>query len=219
MKTLTTEQIQYIENILTNRYNIKYQDTREEVLDHIACEVEDLMNEGVEFSEAFETVLINWKDLLKTDPYYFYKNTPYYISKNWIEQDSSIKNKSILFGLVIAGSQLATLLYSDKMYLITAILFTLISINTAVILNQLIKKATNEHATYLNKKVRKVISFNIVTSILLMSMLLFQDLLIAGDMLSFSQGLILACSLFVPFSLIWVLMTYKSYKRQLTKLL
>ncbi len=76
MTTLSTDQIKHIEEILITQYNIKYQDTRDEVLDHISCEIEELMNEGYEYEDTFKQTFINWKDLLKTDPFHFYKNTP-----------------------------------------------------------------------------------------------------------------------------------------------
>ncbi|MDR0195423.1 MAG: hypothetical protein LBI73_09895 [Myroides sp.] len=216
MKTLSTNQIQHIEEFLISQYHIKYQDTRDEVLDHIACEIEELMNEDKEYDEAFKTVFIRWEDLLKTDSYYFYKNTPYYISKNWIEQDSKIKSQSILIGFAIIALQLLVLLYSDNAFLTISTILAIVSINVAIVLRQLIKRIVNEHVIYLKKRIQKVLSYSIVTSVLLTGVLLGQNLLKAGDMYSFTQGFIFATSLFIPFYLTWILLTYKAYKHQLT---
>ncbi|MDM1499247.1 hypothetical protein [Myroides odoratimimus] len=56
MTTLSTNQITQIEDTLISKYNIKYQDTRYEVLDHIACEIEELINEGFGHREAYNIV-------------------------------------------------------------------------------------------------------------------------------------------------------------------
>jgi len=40
MIKLTSEQIQCIEERLLKKYNLKYAEIRNEILDHIACEIE-----------------------------------------------------------------------------------------------------------------------------------------------------------------------------------
>ncbi|KZE74144.1 hypothetical protein AV926_18075 [Myroides marinus] len=218
MKTLSTNQIQHIEEFLISQYNIKYQDTRDEVLDHLACEVEELMSEGYGYEEAVKTVFLNWKELLKTDSYYFYKNTPHFISKNWIEQDSKIKSQSILIGIVVMTLQLTTLLHSDNAFLLISILLSTLTTSIAIILNQSINEILNEHSIYLKKKIQKVISFSAVINILTTCMFLFQSQLIAGDIYAFTQGFVVGGALFIPFSLTWILLTYKIYINQLKKL-
>ncbi|MCC9044555.1 hypothetical protein LNQ81_17950 [Myroides sp. M-43] len=88
MKTLTTDQINQIEEFLTSQYNIKYQDSRDEVLDHIACEVEELMNEGAYFSEAFKLTIAKWHSQLK--PSLLMKKTPRLVVNTFIRQDVKV---------------------------------------------------------------------------------------------------------------------------------
>ncbi|MCC9044558.1 hypothetical protein LNQ81_17965 [Myroides sp. M-43] len=217
MATLTIDQIKEIEEFLITQYNIKYQDTREEVLDHIACEIEELMNEGYEYRDAFEQTFINWKVLLKTDPFHLYKNTPYFISKNWIEKDSRIKNNSILLGIILAVCQMTALVFSNSLYFIVSILLALGSLNIVFMLKHYIKMIASEHAVYLKKRIKKTTSYNALILVLFISILIFQHLLKKGDLLGFTQGFIIGGALFVPFSLTWTLLTYKSYKQQLSK--
>ncbi|WP_121965298.1 hypothetical protein [Myroides sp. N17-2] len=81
MKTLSSDHVKQIEDILTNRYNIKYQDTREEILDHIACEVEELMNGGAYFSEALDEIFKKWHPRLLLEYFGIYKGIPKFIAQ------------------------------------------------------------------------------------------------------------------------------------------
>ncbi|SHL45234.1 hypothetical protein [Myroides odoratimimus] len=81
MTTLSTNQIKQIEDTLISKYNIKYQDTRDEVLDHIACEIEELMNEGDEYEEAMELVFNKWHSKLLLEHFGVYKGIPKFISR------------------------------------------------------------------------------------------------------------------------------------------
>ncbi|KZE84212.1 hypothetical protein AV926_18795 [Myroides marinus] len=87
MKTLSTNQIQHIEEFLISQYNIKYQDTRDEVLDHIACEIEELMNEGKEYDNAFKIIFNKWNKDLSPHPWIRYKNVPSFLGRQWIKRD------------------------------------------------------------------------------------------------------------------------------------
>ncbi|WP_299608999.1 hypothetical protein [uncultured Aquimarina sp.] len=55
MGGLTKNQIQFIENYLVH-HKIKYWDVQIELLDHIVCEVEKKMKEGISFESAMEQV-------------------------------------------------------------------------------------------------------------------------------------------------------------------
>ncbi|APA94053.1 hypothetical protein [Myroides sp. ZB35] len=81
MTTLSTNQITQIEDTLISKYNIKYQDTRYEVLDHIACEIEELMNEGYEHREAYNIVFNKWHSKLLLEHFGVYKGIPKFISR------------------------------------------------------------------------------------------------------------------------------------------
>ncbi|MDM1396874.1 hypothetical protein HX049_06770 [Myroides odoratimimus] len=93
MTTLSTDQIKQIEKFLITQYNIKYQDTRDEVLDHIACEIEELMSEGDEYREAYNIVFNKWHSKLLLEYFGIYKGIPKFIAQpvaklttqsNWI---------------------------------------------------------------------------------------------------------------------------------------
>ena len=57
---LTTEQIQTVENYLTNK-DVEYIDLHLEVLDHISTDIETTMNENkLDFNEAFDEVKLRW---------------------------------------------------------------------------------------------------------------------------------------------------------------
>jgi len=60
---LTKEQIQEVENYLTNK-DVEYVDLHLEVLDHISSDVENLMNDNqLNFNEAFEEVKEKWNEV------------------------------------------------------------------------------------------------------------------------------------------------------------
>jgi len=96
MKTLSTNQIQHIEEFLISQYHIKYQDTRDEILDHIACEIEDLMNEGKEYNDAFKITFNKWNKDLSPHLWIRYNNIPRFLAKQWFWKDS------IAFAIILA---------------------------------------------------------------------------------------------------------------------
>lgn len=99
MKTLTTNQINQIEDFLISQYNIKYQDTRDEVLDHIACEVEGLMNEGFGYETAFKNTFTKWHKELCPHLWIRYNNIPRFLAKQWFWRDSLSFFILIILGL------------------------------------------------------------------------------------------------------------------------
>ncbi|KUF44282.1 hypothetical protein HX017_07090 [Myroides marinus] len=101
MKTLSTNQIQHIEEFLISQYHIKYQDTRDEVLDHIACEIEELMNEGKEYDNAFKITFNKWNKDLSPHPWIRYKNVPSFLGRQWIKRDIISIILCMLIGLSI----------------------------------------------------------------------------------------------------------------------
>ncbi|WP_177761645.1 hypothetical protein [Flavobacterium sp. I3-2] len=73
-QTLTTEQLQQIENKLYNDYDFYYDDSKYEIIDHIASEIEDQMQTST-FQFAFDTVFDQWKSKLQETEWngkYFY---------------------------------------------------------------------------------------------------------------------------------------------------
>lgn len=129
MKTLTTTQINQIEDFLISQYNIKYQDTRDEVLDHIACEVEELMSEGAYFSEALKLTIAKWHSQLKPS-LLIMKKTPRLIANKMLNENIKhlglIAITSILIGLALH--------YFIANYISnTLISFTLLAINILMV--------------------------------------------------------------------------------------
>lgn len=63
-QTLTTKQLKQIENKLYNDYDFYYDDTKYEVIDHIASEIEEnIKNQSFEI--AFKDTFLKWHDKLK----------------------------------------------------------------------------------------------------------------------------------------------------------
>lgn len=65
MKKLTTNQILEIETLLIQRYDLSFQAFRDEVVDHIACEIEEYLEQGVAYTQAKQHVLGKWHFELK----------------------------------------------------------------------------------------------------------------------------------------------------------
>lgn len=65
MKKLTTNQILEIETLLIQRYDLSFQAFRDEVVDHIACEIEEYLEQGVDYIQAKQHVLRKWHFELK----------------------------------------------------------------------------------------------------------------------------------------------------------
>lgn len=115
MKKLTTNQINQIEDTLISQYNIKYQDTRDEVLDHIACEVEELMNEGAYFSEAFKITIAKWHSQLKPSNWVINK-TPRFIVSRLIVKD--LQSIGLLFVLAVFTTSIIHVFIKDQLFIL-----------------------------------------------------------------------------------------------------
>ncbi|MEC4113542.1 hypothetical protein [Myroides pelagicus] len=87
MKTLSTNQVKQIEDFLITQYNIKYQDTRDEVIDHIACEIEELMTSGYEYRTAFQVTFDKWNKHLRPHSWIRYNDIPTYLARQWFKRD------------------------------------------------------------------------------------------------------------------------------------
>ena len=89
MKQLTTDQINHIDFVLRNDYSFEhFDDLRIELLDHIATEVEFMMEENtVTFEEALPQVLHKWQDELSLDRSGFYNKVPKIVGTLWKKLD------------------------------------------------------------------------------------------------------------------------------------
>ena|SRR5690554_272007 len=86
---LITDQINHIDYVLRNDYSFEYfDDLRVELLDHIASDVEVLMeNNSISFEDALPVVLYKWNDEISWDRNSKYNRVPKMVSKLWKKLD------------------------------------------------------------------------------------------------------------------------------------
>lgn len=89
MGKLTIKQINHIDYVLRNDYSFEdFDDLRIELLDHIATEVEGLLeNEPITFEEALFIVLDKWDDELSCDRNTYYNKVPKIVGTLWKKLD------------------------------------------------------------------------------------------------------------------------------------
>ncbi|MBB1150956.1 MULTISPECIES: hypothetical protein [unclassified Myroides] len=96
---ISLEQVQDIEKRLLQKYRLQQDDIRNEVLDHIACEIEELMNQGETYEEATTLVFRTWNVRLIANDKGVYKGIPHFI----LNQLNREYNIVALQSLLIAG--------------------------------------------------------------------------------------------------------------------
>lgn len=86
---LTTDQIDYIDYVLRNDYSFeKFDDLRIELLDHIASDVESLMeNKQISFEAALPEIFQRWNDEIAWNRNSKYKTVPKMVSNLWGKLD------------------------------------------------------------------------------------------------------------------------------------
>jgi hypothetical protein len=106
---LTTEQIATIEKTLVLN-GLNYEDIKLEVTDHIASEIEVLMNENsLVFEENLKIVFDKWKEQLKPSQSAAFLGRNFVAPKIVIDRLSSLKKREIITGFVFCF--LITLLF------------------------------------------------------------------------------------------------------------
>lgn len=97
MRTLTKENIRFIDNYLNNS-DIVYNDVRLEMVDHIATAIENQINAGgdVSFYEAFKIHMANNKESMLNDYKTFKKTTDKKIIKTLFKKLLSLKGTMLL---------------------------------------------------------------------------------------------------------------------------
>lgn len=134
MTKLTAVQIQQIEEKLSDKYNLKYAEIRSEILDHIACEIEELIQEGDTFEEAFILTFRNWNAKLISDKKGVYKAIPQFIVKQLDKEYKKVEFQSILLSLVFCVSWIGiTYNLSINTFLLMAFLLSINMIGVLVI--------------------------------------------------------------------------------------
>lgn len=105
MNRLTREQLNDIEERLLQKYNLKYSELRNELLDHIACEIEELMLQGETYDEATILVFRKWNVRLIANQKGIYKGIPHFVVNQLNSEYRKIEGISlviaILFGLLL----------------------------------------------------------------------------------------------------------------------
>ena len=86
---LPTDQINHIDYVLRNDSSFEnFDDLRVELLDHIASDVEALMeNNSISFEDALPVVLYKWNDEISWDRNSKYNRVPKMVSKLWKKLD------------------------------------------------------------------------------------------------------------------------------------
>lgn len=151
MTQLTKQQIKQIEQFLIDHYNIKYADTRYEVLDHIACHIEELIANGTTYTDAFKTTFNKWNKDLNPHLWIRYNNIPRYLAKNWFWRDIAYHAVAIIVGLGIPH------LFADEItnYNLANTLFTisaLLTVSLSTILYFQYRKTQNYRLRFIAKE-------------------------------------------------------------------
>lgn len=136
---LTTEQIEYIDNTLVLN-GLEFEDIKLEVTDHIASEIEVLMEENtLSFEDNFHEVINKWKPQLRPTISFWINNsksTPSIVTNKCNKLLKSVFMYSIIWGLVT--SIIVTIISKqvhndDVIYILNSILKAL-SISLFIIL-------------------------------------------------------------------------------------
>lgn len=106
---LTPLQIQTIDERLLQKYELKYEEFRLELLDHIACDIEELMEQGEPYEEATILVFRKWNVKLLSNTKGFYKGIPHFIldqiKATYRKTEIKLLGFALLFGLILIISE------------------------------------------------------------------------------------------------------------------
>lgn len=109
MQTLTSHQLQHINQFLIEQYRLYYIDLQAEVMDHIATDIEVELQQGKSYEEAFVLVFAKWDALLKPAKGFF-RGIPRFVANQWTKERLKRGAKACLFGA------LTTLLVGSLFY-------------------------------------------------------------------------------------------------------
>ncbi len=134
MTKLTVEQIQQIEERLYGKYNLKYDEIRNEILDHIACEIEELIQEGETFEDASILTFRKWNAKLISEKKGVYRGIPQFIVKQLDKEYKKVEFQSMLLSLVFCISWIViTYNLSINAILLMAFLLSINAVGVLVI--------------------------------------------------------------------------------------
>ncbi|MBW3520205.1 hypothetical protein [Flavobacterium sp. NKUCC04_CG] len=163
MKSLNTDQIGIIEEILLEKYNLKYDHLRVEILDHIASETEALIyKEALPFDLALKTVFKLWHKELQTKKLGMYKNIPRMVAALWRRLDveflAVFAVVSTAVFLLIRGYEVDDQVIKDGVLLVLIINMLILTETISLIFNSSQKTVLNE---YVKKSVLACLGFNV----------------------------------------------------------
>lgn len=151
MTQLTKQQIKQIEQFLIDHYKIKYEDARYEVLDHIACDIEELMSNGTSYTDAFKTTFNKWNKNLNPHLWVRYNNIPRYLAKNWFWKDIAYNTFAIIIGLAIPylfANEITNYNLANSLFTVSALL----SVTLSTILYFQYRKVQNYRLRFIAKE-------------------------------------------------------------------
>ena len=105
MKNITQPQLQHIDQFLMEHYRLYYIDIRAEVVDHMANDIEEQLQDKT-YEEAFVHVIAKWDATLKPSKFFF-RGIPRFIAQQWTKERIKRGAKACLLGalttLIIAS--------------------------------------------------------------------------------------------------------------------
>lgn len=102
IKKITLEQVQSIEEQLLNKYELQQDEIRYEILDHIACEIEELMHQGETYDEAMTLVFRTWNVRLIANEKGIFKGIPHFILNQLNREYKKVELKSLLIAALLS---------------------------------------------------------------------------------------------------------------------
>ncbi|HUH26072.1 MAG TPA: hypothetical protein VLY87_05560 [Flavobacterium sp.] len=139
---LTQEQIRLIEEALIEKCDFKnFNDVRNELVDHIATEIEDEISLNLSFKDAFVKVMTRWNPLILSKSWSRYENVPYIVCKLWKSLDLKFKFSAIPVALLISY---VFFLLQEKGYSIYLLLLPIIVLGIISNIYLLYKKFNNK---------------------------------------------------------------------------
>lgn len=102
IKKLTLEQVQSIEDRLLQKYELQQDEIRYEILDHIACSIEEVMNQGETYEEATTLVFRTWNVRLIADEKGVFKGIPHFILNQFNKEYTKVELQSLLIAAILS---------------------------------------------------------------------------------------------------------------------
>lgn len=102
IKKLTPEQVQSIENRLLQKYELQQDEIRYEILDHLACEIEEVMHQGETYEEATTQVFRNWNVRLIANEKGVFKGIPHFMLNQLNREYKKVELQSLLIAAILS---------------------------------------------------------------------------------------------------------------------